>query len=579
MKRLFHLVTLATVAAVLMIGCEKENPSPVDPDPQQGDTTNYLAFSAVEAGATVSMEIVGQCEAPSLEYSTDLKKWTKFDFSKPQTITLKNVGDKVYWRNTGKTDTFSPADDENYIHFNLGSKKIAASGNIMSLLDSECEMTEMPEDVAFIFLFRRDSMLVSAPELPATKLSAACYYGMFVGCKSLEETPALPAVELSEFCYYSMFYECTSIKRAPELPATTLAPACYFQMFALCESLEEAPALPASNMVDHCYTTMFYCCTSLKKAPALPSKNLAPYCYCTMFSECTSLKEAPVLPATDLTDAPYCYRDMFGGCTALEQAPELPATTLSTRCYSSMFNGCSNLDKIPGLPATELAEKCYFQMFIDCTHLTEAPELPATELKNSCYEFMFCNTALEEAPALPATSLTDSCYLAMFQECAKLKKAPELPATKMYTSCYQQMFLGCESLETVPELPATEMAEMCYGFMFYDCSNLNHIKVAFNDWEGGEDATYDWVYGVGSEGAFECPEGHAVQYGDSFIPNGWSVNGAAPAAVNKIVKMRRELGNPGKAARYKAACEKNGWIPVSMRDEWWTIYGPQVERN
>ena len=119
MKRLFHLVTLATVAAVLMIGCEKENPSPVDPDPQQGDTTNYLAFSAVEAGATVSLEIVGQCEAPSLEYSTDLKKWIKFDFSKPQTITLKDVGDKVYWRNTGKTDTFSPADNENYIHFNL----------------------------------------------------------------------------------------------------------------------------------------------------------------------------------------------------------------------------------------------------------------------------------------------------------------------------------------------------------------------------------------------------------------------------------------------------------------------------
>ena len=86
---------------------------------------DYLSFRAVEAGATVSMEIVGQCEAPSLEYSTDLAEWTKFDFSNPQTITLKNVGDKVFWRNTGKSDTFSPSDDENYIHFNLGSKKIA----------------------------------------------------------------------------------------------------------------------------------------------------------------------------------------------------------------------------------------------------------------------------------------------------------------------------------------------------------------------------------------------------------------------------------------------------------------------
>ena len=27
------------------------------------------------------------------------------------------------------------------------------------------------------------------------------------------------------------------------------------------------------------------------------------------------------------------------------------------------------------------------------------------------------------------------------------------------------------------------------------------------------------------------------------------------------------------------SCQQNGWIPVSMRDEWWTIYGPQVKRN
>lgn len=41
----------------------------------------------------------------------------------------------------------------------------------------------------------------------------------------------------------------------------------------------------------------------------------------------------------------------------------------------------------------------------------------------------------------------------------------------------------------------------------------------------------------------------------------------------------RELGNPEKAAKCKAECQRNGWIPVSMRDEWWTIYGPEVKRN
>ena len=43
--------------------------------------------------------------------------------------------------------------------------------------------------------------------------------------------------------------------------------------------------------------------------------------------------------------------------------------------------------------------------------------------------------------------------------------------------------------------------------------------------------------------------------------------------------IKRELGNEKKAEKCKADCEQNGWIPVSMRDEWWTIYGPQVKRN
>ena len=50
-------------------------------------------------------------------------------------------------------------------------------------------------------------------------------------------------------------------------------------------------------------------------------------------------------------------------------------------------------------------------------------------------------------------------------------------------------------------------------------------------------------------------------------------------AINKIIKIRRKLGNQEKAKKCKADCEQNGWIPVPMRDEWWTIYGPQVKRN
>ena len=117
----------------------------------------------------------------------------------------------------------------------------------------------------------------------------------------------------------------------------------------------------------------------------------------------------------------------------------------------------------------------------------------------------------------------------------------------------------------------------------------------------------EWVEMINSE-SYEYTPGEEVQRGDFM---------QLTTAINKIVKMRRELGqkpilswgnsggdypmfhytnmdnryphisfcllcddterelgNPEKAAKCKADCEQNGWIPVSMKDEWWTIYGP-----
>ena len=41
----------------------------------------------------------------------------------------------------------------------------------------------------------------------------------------------------------------------------------------------------------------------------------------------------------------------------------------------------------------------------------------------------------------------------------------------------------------------------------------------------------------------------------------------------------REYGNPAKAEAMRKACAENGWIPVSMRDDWKTIYGESVRRT
>ena len=41
----------------------------------------------------------------------------------------------------------------------------------------------------------------------------------------------------------------------------------------------------------------------------------------------------------------------------------------------------------------------------------------------------------------------------------------------------------------------------------------------------------------------------------------------------------RELGNPKTADKMKATCDKYGYITVSMRDDWKTIYGDNVKRS
>ena len=43
--------------------------------------------------------------------------------------------------------------------------------------------------------------------------------------------------------------------------------------------------------------------------------------------------------------------------------------------------------------------------------------------------------------------------------------------------------------------------------------------------------------------------------------------------------MEREYGNAAEAEKLRAACKTYGWIPVSMKDDWATIYGSDVKKQ
>ena len=420
--------------------------------------------------SVISLVKKGTPDAITLEYRTS-GDWIPYEIGTG--VTLQN-GESVSFRaGAGGNATFNK-NTLNYYRFqSTGTGTIAASGNIMSLLDPTMKSKTIPCNYCFTFLFEDFTFLTSAPELPATTLTNYCYNNMFNECIYITSAPELPATTLAEYCYNSMFYGCTRLASAPELPATTLANYCYNEMFSGCTNLTSVPeVLPATTLTTMCYQHMFYGCKSMKTAPSLPATTLVAGCYYGMFQNCTGLTSAPELTATTLNY--YCYQDMFYGCTSLTSAPELPVTALAFRCYYRMFYGCSKLESAPKLPVTTLAEACYYQMFYGCTSLASAPELPATTLVEDCYYQMFYNCkSLTAAPSLPATTLVSNCYQYLFYGCSSLETAPSLPATTLASYCYNGMFQNCTSLKSAPEkLPATTLAERCYQDMFYGCTSL-----------------------------------------------------------------------------------------------------------
>ena len=124
---------------------------------------------------------------------------------------------------------------------------------------------------------------------------------------------------------------------------------------------------------------------------------------------------------------------------------------------------------------------------------------------------------------LPATTLTLNSYAGMFEGCTSLTTAPALPATTLAPGCYYGMFKNCTSLTTAPTLPATTLADYCYGNMFQNCSKLNYIKMLATDISATGCLT-NWVSNVASTGTFvKNPDATWEVYGNSGIPNGWTV--------------------------------------------------------
>ena len=348
--KLKQLMASALVATLAASGAESA----------RAEGVSYLCFTAKEANSAVQID--GPLNDRKFEYSTDGTTWTKFvpsgQYSLSQQVNLANVGDKVYVRGDNPKGV-SEKDAYRTTRFVLAGK-IAASGNVMTLLNPTGMVTKIESEYCFARLFYDCTNLTSVAnlKLPSTVLSKYCYSLMFYNCTSLVDAPELPATWTEPYCYSSMFEGCTSLVEAPELPEMDcVSEGCCQAMFASCKSLTKAPKLSREFVARNCYASMFFGCTSLKEAPELSEEYTAISCYASMFSGCTSLTKAPALSSTnDLAD--MCYEGMFYGCTSLTEAPVLPAPKLGIMSYMNMFDGCSSLASITMLATDVSAKDC-----------------------------------------------------------------------------------------------------------------------------------------------------------------------------------------------------------------------------
>lgn len=143
---------------------------------EKKEEPNYkgLKFTAQKAGSTIKLVKNGSAPDLTMLVSTDDgNNWSSYNIG--DTITLANIGDYVCFKNS-ETITALGKTSSAYNGF-IMSGKIAASGNIMSLLSPEFEdLIAIKSAYCFIKLFYGCASLTQAPELPATTIGDRCYY-------------------------------------------------------------------------------------------------------------------------------------------------------------------------------------------------------------------------------------------------------------------------------------------------------------------------------------------------------------------------------------------------------------------
>lgn len=173
-----------------------------------------LCFTAREANSTVKMMKSGSAPTVNLEYSTDKSTWNSFVVG-TTTVTLANIGDRMWLRAVSTNTTMSGSYNTNYNYFVM-TGQIEASGNINSLLNKKPDLVTTCPQNAYPCLFQDCTSLVEASRLvlASPTVSNNSYgHGMFRRCSNLVGGPEIRATNFTDASYHGeyMFQGCSSL--------------------------------------------------------------------------------------------------------------------------------------------------------------------------------------------------------------------------------------------------------------------------------------------------------------------------------------------------------------------------------
>ena len=417
------------------------------------------------------------------EYSVGDGNWTSF------TGTVENIafgGSLGDLRLRGKSSKGTAESEHYYTHisFTTPDVPVYCTGDIRNLIDYEAYGTVSSKNAKFINLFMDNSMLMTAPELPATDLATYCYSCMFQRCTSLTTAPVLPAEILADSCYEIMFNGCTALSSVTMLATDVSASGCLdYWLYDAGTSATSRTLTLASDAVYTAMVSRGYIPDLWKKADKVDING----------NEIGA--EATGLPyVTFSADSEQKFSMDFSGFNANFTLGEGEYFEYSvgggnwvrfTGSISDVAFGGSNGDlRLRGKSSKGTANDVYSYSTI---------KFSTADVMVKCTGDI---RTLIDYTDYTGVSTSSAKFCSLFHNNTLLTTAPELPATDLKDGCYDSMFYGCTSLTEAPELPATKLVSDCYRFMFYDCSSLSKVTMLAT---AGLDATNclnSWLDGL-----------------------------------------------------------------------------------